>query len=36
MGVDHRRFLNYLIGQAEDADPPRDHDKYDELTRRVQ
>jgi hypothetical protein len=33
---DHRRILNYIIGQPQDDDPPRDHEKYDRLNKRLQ
>jgi hypothetical protein len=33
---DNRRILNYIAGQEPDADPPREHEKYEELNRRVQ
>jgi len=33
---DRSRILNYIVGQPSDADPPREHDKYDELNSRMQ
>lgn len=33
---DRSRILNYIVGQSCDAEPPREHDKYDELNSRMQ
>jgi len=33
---DRTRILNYIVGQAQDEKPPREHEKYDELNKRMQ
>lgn len=33
---DHRRILNFIAGQPQDDNPPRDHERYDRLNKRIQ
>lgn len=32
---DIARILNYIVGQSPDAEPPREHPKYEELNKRI-